>query len=112
MNLRDDDRLDHWLDAALRQYTNAEPRPGLEQRLLATVSLAQRHSARRRTWTLAFASLLLICAVGIGVWMSISLRDRSEVARVTQKPIAAQDLRTIAPVAKETHPPRVVTSHR
>src|SRR5947208_1998971 len=39
MNLRDNNRLDQWLDSALSEYGEAEPRAGLEKRVMANLAL-------------------------------------------------------------------------
>ena len=54
------------LDATLRQYSTAEPAPGLEKRLLASLALAPpkpKPIAHRWPWMLAAAAVLLIAVV-------------------------------------------------
>jgi len=69
-NVQGKDRLDRCLDAALREYGSAEPRLGLEGRVLANlaaerVSLAAR---RRCRWVLGAAAAAAAC-VGVVVWI-------------------------------------------
>jgi hypothetical protein len=45
-----DRHADALLDAALRQYSAAEPRPGLEQRMLAAVRNAEQERSRGWSW--------------------------------------------------------------
>jgi hypothetical protein len=56
--------IDHDLDAALREYSNREPRPAIEQRVLSRV---QAPPARRSWWwagwVLAAAALLVVMAL-------------------------------------------------
>jgi hypothetical protein len=65
MEPKDKDRfIDEWLDAALKQRGAAEPRPGLENRVLAAVK-AERERVDSQTWTwrpvwLSVAAILLI----------------------------------------------------
>lgn len=60
-----DRELDQILDAGVRAYSTAEPRPGLQQRVLHNV-----HSARRFAWWhwMAAAVPVLACAVVLVVW--------------------------------------------
>jgi hypothetical protein len=55
------DKYDTLIDRALASYTPAEPRPGLEQRILTSVAAASHaHTAGwRPVWTLAAATALV-----------------------------------------------------
>jgi len=55
------DELDPVLDAALRDYSNAEPRAGLEHRVLRAI-----HPPSPRLWWLApiFAAAMLLAVIG------------------------------------------------
>jgi hypothetical protein len=53
-------RIDQWLDAALRQYGEAELRPGLESRVLANL---RSQPAPRRGWLPLPAAVLLLLAI-------------------------------------------------
>ncbi len=57
-------RLDTLMDRALASYTPAEPRPGLEQRILASVAAASqpRIASWRPVWALAAAVTLVAVA--------------------------------------------------
>jgi len=61
MAANDNDRFDQWLDSALKEYGNAEPRAGLEGRIMANLEPRSR-SFVRRGWTFAIASIAA-CAV-------------------------------------------------
>jgi len=65
----DRDRLDQWLDQALRQSEIARPRPGLERRVLARIAAeSKRHRAQKSwVWILATASAALLAVIGLGV---------------------------------------------
>jgi hypothetical protein len=62
------DRLDQWLDSALRQYGNVQPRAGLEDRILTNLAVRNCASTRQR-WTLSLASLAAVAAIALLVWV-------------------------------------------
>jgi hypothetical protein len=70
MDLQNNDDLDRWLDGALPQYGEAEPRPGLEGRLLVNL---KAEAERRRVsspwlWIVAATSAaVLLTAVWLGI---------------------------------------------
>ena len=71
MKAPDRDRLDDWLDKALRQYGNAEPRIGLESRILANMEGAGKRAVFGRPygWLFAAASAaVLLIAIWFGIW--------------------------------------------
>lgn len=70
-NWKKRDDLDRTLDAALAKYASAEPREGLEERVLANLRAADRQSARSVWWNWRFAAItafLLIAAALIWRW--------------------------------------------
>jgi hypothetical protein len=65
-----DRKLEQWLDEALSDYSAAEPRFGLEQRVLNRVRAEEK--ARRRHWGLwkwmpAFAAIAAVAIVGVAI---------------------------------------------
>jgi len=79
------DELDRILDAALEKYASAEPRAGLEDRILATLHSAEipvSHGAWWH-WSLAavLAALLVVLAIGLR-----STRTREKVADTNTPP--------------------------
>lgn len=65
-----DRKLDQWLDEALSQYSAAEPRIGLEQRVMAHVRAEQEAHAGRRNWWRwmpAFAAIAAVLIVMVAV---------------------------------------------
>lgn len=64
MELRDRDQFDDLLDGALKQYSNVEPRAGLEGRVLANLAAQNRFVSHRR-WVPVFAITAGICAVSL-----------------------------------------------
>jgi len=70
MKTRDRDRLDEWLDKALQQYGNAEPRIGLESRILANMEAAGKRALFGYSygWLLAAATTATVL---IGLWLGV-----------------------------------------
>ena len=66
------DRLDSILNEALRDYSNVEPRVGLEQRILRRVQTAP---PRRSRWRFAWA--LVPVAIALIVWIAVPTREVS-----------------------------------
>lgn len=69
MKTPDRNSLDEWLDKALHQYGNAEPRSGLESRILANLEVAGKRRVllgNSYGWLLAGASAV---ALFIGIWL-------------------------------------------
>ena len=63
----DKDRLDKWLDSALKQYGNVEPRLGMESRILANLA-ARNRSALHLNWRLALTGVAAIAVIALVVW--------------------------------------------
>jgi hypothetical protein len=83
MNQRDlqNDRLDRDLNAALARFAAAEPRKGLEERILATVRAKQQRFATRSWWrwpVLATLAAALVVSVSVA-WKSVK-RQQTTVA--------------------------------
>src|SRR5271156_5050834 len=58
--MRSDRQLDELIDAALPGYSDAEPGPGLEQRIIAR-SLAERLRHKRFAWSWTLALPAMVC---------------------------------------------------
>jgi hypothetical protein len=56
--------MDEWIDSALSSYVDAEPQPGMEQRILAR---ARASKTRFAPWLLVAAAVCALC-VGIVLW--------------------------------------------
>jgi len=63
------DHLDRWLDSALHEYGTAEPRMGLEGRVLATLAAEKVSLAVRRRWLWASGSVAAMAALGAVLWL-------------------------------------------
>ena len=81
MDFTSKDSLDRWLDSAFRQYGNAEPRPGLEQRVLANVNRQQEQIAPRWWWALAASGAV---AAILLLWLAIAPQHPKHQSNVAQ----------------------------
>ena len=70
--------LDRWLDGALQQYGNAEPRAGLEHRILANLESADKRARVDRRWWWALAAAAVMVCIAVAVWMG---RDVNHLAK-------------------------------
>lgn len=76
METRDQEKLDRWLDRALGEMSNAEPRAGLENRVLARVREEREVRAGRwHWWVLSIATAAVVFAVAVFL---IQTRSRVE----------------------------------
>jgi len=73
---------EQWLYAALKQYGKAEPRVGLEGRLLANLRAEKEHVSERGNWWRALAGVAATLVVGWVIFLGIGHHG-------TQKEIAA-----------------------
>jgi hypothetical protein len=83
---KNSDTLDEVLNAAFERYGAAEPRPGLEGRILANLRAAGSASRRNRLWwpiAVACAAMFLIVATSLLVHIK---RTAPSVARVIATP--------------------------
>jgi hypothetical protein len=68
-NRKERDELDRTLDAALAKYASAEPREGLEERVLANLRAANTRSAQSAWWNWRFAVIAAVLAIAaVAVW--------------------------------------------
>jgi hypothetical protein len=76
---------DRELDAALARYAGVEPRPGLEQRVLANLRAERQRLAARewRRWP-ALAALAVACSIAV---ISASLLTKSKVFNLATAPV-------------------------
>lgn len=77
--------IDRWLDAALGQYAKAEPRAGLETRVLATLCAEQTLTARKARWWWALATAVAFAAIVVGIWLG---QDSPQHATATMAAIS------------------------
>ncbi len=100
--------VDEWLESALRQYGKAEPRAGLENRVLASLQFERtRTSAPNRWWWVAgTATVLAAIAIAVFVWQDGREARPANTAAVTtthraetRGPIAPRSVPQIAHAA-------------
>ena len=86
------DRLDLILDAAIRDYSNAEPPAGFERRMLRQIQATRpRRSGRKFGWQLALA------AIGLIVWIALPVRRVSPPALALLPPPVPRPVQFPAP---------------
>jgi hypothetical protein len=76
-NMNKDGEIDQWLDTALRQYAKAEPRAGLEARVLANLCAEHTLIARRTRWWWAFGTATAFAAIVVGIWIGQGNRQKT-----------------------------------
>jgi hypothetical protein len=117
---KDRDRLDLWLDAALRQQGNVEPRSGLENRLLSQLHSREEHVRTVRKWSLILGTpvvaVLLIALVWHGeraVMKTPDLNGENGVSRQSKPNSEQQYAKTLQPsVPPGARDVKVVRSNR
>jgi hypothetical protein len=99
MEPKNQERLERWLDKALAGYGSAEPRSGLEGRVLARVRQEQEASARTRSRWLVLAATAVAGVLAIGVFL---------IGRPAKAPVApvASAIRVEPPSAVEKTRPK------
>jgi hypothetical protein len=88
------DNLESLIDRALESYTPCAPRPGLEQRVLASLDAENHPRPRFWSWRLTWvfsAGVLLLAAVAIPGWIAsrqprITALRRAPVSQVEHSP--------------------------
>lgn len=90
MQIPDKHRLDLWLDEALPQHGQVEPRTGLEGRLIATLRSREERTRAIRRWVLILGSPVLAVLLIAVLW-------RGERVNVNAPSLNAKN-GTIAPV--------------
>jgi hypothetical protein len=106
MESRDRDRLDQWVERALHEYGGAEPRVGLENRILVNLAAQKAQVADRRRWWLAVGTATAIAAVVIAVWLGSGANDRSKsIGNSAYNPPSTKQPKrdaNVQPIAKQT----------
>ena len=117
---RDDEKLDRWLDRALREYGKAEPRGGLEGRILANLAIAEGDVELRSTgqpraavptfgslrWRFGFAGLAAGATIVIAICVGSGLRDHGKKTVSTSVPDAVDQNRggALPPISHAPNP--------
>jgi hypothetical protein len=106
-----DHKLDEMLDAMLSAYSSADPRPGLETRILAGVKeqAANSTSRWRFRWTWAVAALATAALVMMAIYVS-RIQTHSVEPQVATRPQHQQ--MSMPDLAEKTLPlPKATASH-
>ena len=101
-----DRELDQLIDAALPSYSAAEPRPGLEQRILAH-ALAEPQPKRSLAWAWALALPTVACLLAFLFFAGRQNSNRNTLqATATTAPIPLRQLHRKRPQRIHSVPPR------
>ncbi len=68
--------MDQWLESVLSQYCKAEPRSGLENRVLATLQAEQNRIAPQRPWWWAIGTATALAGVVAAIWIGENTHDK------------------------------------
>src|SRR5215469_3467407 len=71
----DEQRMEQWLDSALRHYGQAEARPGLAEPVLARLRAERQRETHARKWW-GLAASMAAAAVMATLWLGRSAPDR------------------------------------
>ena len=114
--------IDALLDSALKQYGSAEPRPGLENRVLANLrDERQRMTTRRWQCWPAVAVVTAICMVAIGMLLAklgrheaqapVARENRSPIEVSGTEPTQRKNVQAKQTIAMRVHGPRARPRH-
>jgi len=89
MNAHDKDNLDRWLNTALAQRGSAEPRAGLEGRILANLAVetSRASTGRPLRWAFSLATIALVLAAWFGLRV-LSTRSHQTTDEAVNQPSA------------------------
>jgi hypothetical protein len=98
---------DQWLESALIQFGRAEPRVGLENRLLANLRAERAQGYLRRRWWRALGMVASLAAILVAVRVEERDRERkpeSTAATSTTNRTEARELVQPRPIPQIVHP--------
>jgi hypothetical protein len=87
-----DDRnrfLDELLDHALEQFGHAEPRLGLENRMLANLRAESKRMARTCRWVLVLGTAMVATFAIIAIWIATSRPEPANLT-ITRRQVSGQ----------------------
>jgi hypothetical protein len=97
-------KLDQWLDQALTDYGHAEPRTGLEIRVLANLAAEKAGTTTRTIWPWAFASVAVTLTVFVAFWSWLSTqKPRTSTNPANNNTVLQQKEPTIETFASPLH---------
>ena len=102
MEPKDQENLHRWLDRALVEYGNMEPRPGLEARVLANLSAERERITVRQRWFWALTLAATAAVIILAVWMesNTGLRTKPPTSLTTASEQQAQSQQRPVETAK------------
>jgi hypothetical protein len=103
--------VEELLDASLRHYARAEPRPGLEGRVLAGVRARQRDARRRTFWGWAVGAAGASAVVTLLVFSYLPRHQTPPMPLAAKAPANISEP-VVAAVAPPVHPARLHPSRR
>jgi hypothetical protein len=106
---------DQWLESALIQFGKAEPRVGLENRLLANLRAERAQAYLRRRWWRALGMVASLAAILVAVRVEERDRERkpeSTAATSTTNRAEPRELVQPRPIPQIVHPAREVVLRR
>jgi hypothetical protein len=100
--------VDQWLESALSQYGNAEPRTGLENRVLANLQAERNRIASRRPWWWAAgAATATAVAIAMALWAGKSGQERNPANTMGASTTTQREQRALVqsgPAPQVAHP--------
>lgn len=118
MEPKDKNRVEKWLDSALKQHGEAEPRTGLEVRVLASLQAESERPPERWNWRPAMAAVVVMIVVGAAIFFVRGRGVEPEQA-ANSKTVPANEVRPSFPlpaagVAASAYvsPKRLMRTHR
>jgi hypothetical protein len=102
MEPNDQENLHRWLDRALVEYGNTEPRSGLEARVLANLSAERERITARQRWFWALTLTATAAVIILAVWMesNTGLRINIPTQTSTASELQAQSKQRPVEMAK------------
>jgi hypothetical protein len=101
------DELDRWLNDALARYSTAEPRPGLEERILTNLRDEQMGAPAFAWWQWVMVPVLAVAVMAYGLWWQFGKSNTPPIANhpivsapsvnVPEREIAHRDPNTPTP---------------
>jgi hypothetical protein len=106
--------IGQWLESALTQYGKAEPRTGLESRLLANLRAERNRIASRRRWWWAMAAATALAVIVAAVWVGEGERERNRTNTVGASTTQREEVHALVqqgPPPQIAYPARGMAQH-